>query len=407
MGRVRGWWSGVGLRTRLTTLYTGLFFAAGTTLLGVTYLLTARALEQKLVMGQTTKELPPPPIESAKPMVIAFKIRQDVLAEVDQGRQQVLSDLTQNSVIIMLAVGVLAIILGHLVADRALRPLRQVTETAERLSESTLHERIALSGPRDDVKRLADTFDAMLDRLQRAFDAQRRFVLNASHELRTPLAINRTLLEVALEEPDASDDLVRLGKALLGTNARHERLIEGLLLLTRSENELVARKPVAVDEVALGVVESLEPQARRRRITVERRLAPAMAAGDPVLVERCVFNLVENALKYNVKDGTVWVDVTAESGGGPDDIVIRVANTGPVIPGYEVADLFEPFHRLRERVGSAQGSGLGLSIVRAIVTAHDGQVEAAPRPDGGLVVTVHLPTATRLPVPPRLPAPTR
>ncbi|MET8160194.1 ATP-binding protein [Sphaerisporangium sp. NPDC005289] len=399
--RARGWWSGVGLRTRLTILYSGLFFTAGTALLWVTYLLTARALERELFFGTST--LPPDlPTSPHKPMVFAMKVQRDVLAQVEQGRQQVLGDLFQNSAIIMLVGGVLAIVLGHLVADRALRPLRQVTETAERLSESTLHERIALAGPRDDVKRLADTFDAMLDRLQRAFDAQRRFVLNASHELRTPLAINRTLLEVALEEPDASDDLVRLGKALLGTNARHERLIEGLLLLTRSEHELVARKPVAVDEVALGVLEGLEALARRRRVALERRLSPATAAGDPVLIERCVFNLVENGLKYNVKDGMLRVEVTDDS----ENIVIKVANTGPVIPAYEVEDLFEPFHRLRERVGSAQGSGLGLSIVRAIVAAHDGQVEAAPRPDGGLLVTVSLPAA-RPPVAARLPAATR
>ncbi|MFC4531128.1 sensor histidine kinase [Sphaerisporangium dianthi] len=400
--RLRAWWSGVGLRTRLTILYSGLFFAAGSTLLWVTYLLTARALEREFFVG-AAPQLPSVGGATGKPMVFAMKVQRDVIAQLDLGRQQVLSDLFQNSAIIMLAVGALAIILGHLVADRALRPLRQVTETAERLSESNLHERIALAGPGDDVKRLADTFDAMLDRLQRAFDAQRRFVLNASHELRTPLAINRTLLEVALEEPDASEDLVRLGKALLGTNARHERLIEGLLLLTRSEHELVARKPVAVDEVTLGVLEALEAVARRRRVALDRRLSPATAAGDPVLVERCVFNLVENALKYNVKDGRVLVEVSDESGG----VVITVTNTGPVIPAYEVEDLFQPFHRLRERVGSAQGSGLGLSIVRAIVTAHDGQVDAAPRPDGGLVVTVRLPTAIRPPAAARLPAAAR
>ncbi|GII85679.1 two-component sensor histidine kinase [Sphaerisporangium siamense] len=385
---VRALRRGPGLRARLTLIYTGLFFAAGTALLLATNLMTARALNRQFVIRL-------PPLEAPSPgrdrKFLAFQIGKDYLSQIEQSKQQVLQDLLQNSALVMAGIGILAIILGHMVADRALRPLHRVTDAAERLSESTLHERIALAGPHDDVKRLADTFDAMLDRLQRAFDAQRRFALNASHELRTPLAINRTLLEVALEEPDASEDLTRLGKALLATNARHERLIEGLLLLTRSEHELVTRRPVDVRDLAQGVVELLEPTARRRRITVTERLGPATAGGDPVLIERCVFNLVENALKYNVKDGTVAVEVAADGG----NVLIRVENTGPLIPGHEVADLFEPFHRLRERVGSAQGSGLGLSIVRAIVNAHGGTVEASPRAEGGLTITVRLPAAPR------------
>ncbi|MDH2427481.1 HAMP domain-containing sensor histidine kinase [Sphaerisporangium sp. TRM90804] len=378
--------SGVGLRARLTVIYSGLFFAAGSALLLVTYLLTASALE---------REFYPPPIDSAvpvpdgRPKVFALRITRDFAYRIEQGKEQVLGDLLQNSALVMVAVGVLAIILGHFVAARALRPLSRVTETARRLSESTLHERIALQGPNDDVKRLADTFDAMLDRLQRAFDTQRRFVLNASHELRTPLAINRTLLEVALEDPEPSEDLVRLGTALLATTARHERLIEGLLLLTRSEHEVVASRAVQVDEVVRAVEDSLRATARRRRVVMTARLDPAVAAGDPVLIERCVYNLVENALKYNVKDGTVETAVTREDG----QVVVRVENSGVPIPGHEVGELFEPFRRLHDRVGSAHGSGLGLSIVRAIVTAHRGRVEAAARPEGGLRVTVHLPAA--------------
>ncbi|MEU9885047.1 HAMP domain-containing sensor histidine kinase [Sphaerisporangium sp. NPDC051011] len=386
-----------GLRGRLTLIYTGLFFAAGATLLWVTYLLTARALDREFYLSLPSAPLPEPTPGQADRKFLAVSLPKALVTRIEQGKAQVLQDLFQNSALVMVGIGALAIILGYVVVARVLRPLHRVTEAAERLSESTLHERIALSGPQDDVKRLADTFDAMLDRLQRAFDAQRRFALNASHELRTPLAINRTLLEVALEEPDASEDLTRLGKALLATNARHERLIEGLLMLTRSEHELVARKPVDIEDVTLGVVELLEPTARRRHITVTERLGPGVADGDPVLIERCVFNLVENALKYNVKDGVVEVEVDTEDG----NIVIRVANTGPLIPAYEVADLFEPFHRLRERVGSAQGSGLGLSIVRAIVTAHGGEVEAAPRAEGGLTITVRLPSAARVPAPAR------
>ncbi|MFC6085862.1 HAMP domain-containing sensor histidine kinase [Sphaerisporangium aureirubrum] len=375
---------GPGLRARFTLIYSSLFFAAGSVLLWATYLLTATALNREFYVRVAGPE-EPIVTEPGRPVIAIMK--RDMIARIDEAKAQVLEDLLNNSVIIMVAVGVLAIVLGHMMASRALRPLHRVTVTARRLSESTLHERIALSGPNDDVKRLADTFDGMLDRLQRAFDAQRRFALNASHELRTPLAINRTLLEVAMEEPEPSEDLVRLGKALLSTNARHERLIEGLLLLTRSEQEVITPKPVQVDELVDAVVESLDPMARRRRILVLRRTVPAEAAGDPVLIERCVFNLLENALKYNVKGGTVEIAVTREQ----EAVVVRVENTGPQIPGYEVGELFEPFRRLQDRVGAAHGSGLGLSIVRAIVVAHRGEVEAAARAEGGLVVTMRFP----------------
>ncbi|GLW07909.1 sensor protein CutS [Microtetraspora sp. NBRC 13810] len=385
----------MGLRARLTLLYSGLFFAAGSVLLWVTYLLTARAMEQQFVARFPAPEsLLPPPGASGKPTILISRMSRQFVEQLESAKADVLADLLRNSALVMVAIGVFAILFGWVMTDRALRPLHRVTQTAERLSESTLHERIALSGPSDDVKRLADTFDAMLDRLQRAFDAQRRFVSNASHELRTPIAINRTLIEVALEEPDASDDLRSLGKALLGTNARHERLIEGLLLLARSENEIPDRRPVDLERVARAALEQLQPQARRRRVALRPALAPAVARGDALLLERCMVNLVENAVKYNVKDGHVDVRLSA----GDDELTLTVSNTGPPISAFEIPDLFEPFRRLQDRIGSARGAGLGLSIVRAIVKAHEGSVEAAARPGGGLTITVRLPAArTALP----------
>ncbi|WP_256862344.1 HAMP domain-containing sensor histidine kinase [Microbispora sp. GKU 823] len=278
--------------------------------------------------------------------------------------------------------------MGYLVADRALRPLDRVTETAQRLSESTLHERIALRGPQDEIKRLADTFDAMLDRLHRVFDAQRRFIANASHELRTPLAVNRTVLEVSLEEPAASEDLKALARALLGTNARYERLIEGLLMLAQSEQELTARKPVDLRHIVRMAMEQIDLQPRRRKVVVHEDLCPAVVHGDPLFLERCLVNLLENAIKYNVRDGEVWVRLREDEAG----VSVTVENTGPLVPPYEVDDLFEPFRRLGgDRVRSARGAGLGLSIVRAIAVAHGGGVEALARPEGGLAVTVRLP----------------
>ncbi|MCA2228973.1 sensor histidine kinase [Nonomuraea aurantiaca] len=376
-------WDRLGLRMRLALLYGGLFFVAGSMLLWVTYLLTAQAMNTQFVtkfggrLITGTEDLPPDADSPVK----------QVRVDVEQGAATVLSDMLRSSVVIMIVIGVIAFVLGYLVADRALRPLDRVTETARRLSESTLHERIGLRGPQDEVKRLADTFDAMLDRLHRVFEAQRRFIGNASHELRTPLAINRTILEVSLEEPAASPDLKALARALLGTNARYERLIEGLLLLAQSEQELTERKPVELPRIVRTVLEQIELASTKRHVTVHQDVRQAVAAGDPLFLERCVFNLLENAIKYNVRDGDVWLRLRQEG----DEAVVVVENTGPQVSPYEVDDLFEPFRRLQgDRVRSARGAGLGLSIVRAIVAAHGGTVTAVGRPDGGLAVTVRL-----------------
>ncbi|MGW2199103.1 HAMP domain-containing protein, partial [Streptosporangium sp. NPDC001682] len=234
----------LGLRTRLTLLYGALFFAAGSTLVWSTYLLTAKALNQQFTVAYSKISEAGADLPSEKP------IGEVLIGDVGQRATSVLDEMLRSSLLIMVLVGIAATVVGYLIADRALRPLDRVTETAQRLSEGNLHERIALRGrPQDEIKRLADTFDAMLDRLHRVFDAQRRFIANASHELRTPLAINRTVLEVSLEEPGASPDLKTLARALLGTNARHERLIEGLLLLAQSEQELTSRRPLELDQV--------------------------------------------------------------------------------------------------------------------------------------------------------------
>ncbi|MEV0390547.1 HAMP domain-containing sensor histidine kinase [Nonomuraea sp. NPDC050643] len=382
------WWSSRRLRLRLTLLYGGLFLVAGSILLWLTYLITAQAVNQQFVVG-ATKVLSVRPPGAAPP---PGPVGENVLfrSEFAHRADSVLSEMVRSSMLVMILVGIVALLAGYVVADRALRPLDQVTETAQRLSESTLHERIGLRGPPDEVRRLADTFDAMLDRLHRVFDAQRRFIANASHELRTPLAVNRTVLEVSLEEPAASEDLKALARALLGTNARYERLIEGLLLLAQSEQELTVRRTVDLEQIVRTVLEQIDLQPRRRPVTLHQDLRPALVEGDPLFLERCLVNLLENAIKHNVRDGEVWLSVRGE----PEGAVVVVENTGPPVPPYEVEDLFEPFSRLQaDRVRSYRGAGLGLSIVRAIVTAHGGEVRATARPEGGLRVLVRLPRA--------------
>ncbi|MEV0403898.1 ATP-binding protein [Actinoallomurus sp. NPDC050550] len=364
------------VRLRLTLLYGGLFFAAGLLLLTVAYVLVTNILESLPFTVAPTEPGTGLTQQQAEAFARAFI----------KGVQH---RLITQSAFALLGVGLIALALGWFVADRALAPLQKVTATARKLSESTLHQRIALQGPDDEIKELADTFDAMLDRLSQAFDTQRRFVSNASHELRTPLAINRTLLEVAVTDPEASEDMKTVGKTLLANNARHERLIEGLLLLARSERELTTRTPVDLGEVASTVLKT-SVRGDRPDIEVKSELTDAPTIGDPVLLEHLVSNLVDNAIRHNVDDGMVVVR-TGVLEGWP---TCQVENTGPVVPAYDVQSLFEPFRRLNtDRIESSKGAGLGLSIVRSVVSAHGGTVIATPREDGGLIVTVRLPHA--------------
>ncbi|GAA3041328.1 hypothetical protein GCM10020000_20060 [Streptomyces olivoverticillatus] len=257
------------------------------------------------------------------------------------------------------------------------------------MAGTDLSRRIELGGPDDELKELSDTFDEMLDRLERAFTAQQRFVANASHELRTPLAINRTLLEVHLSDPGASPELQQLGKTLLATNERSEQLVEGLLLLARSDNEIVDRKPVDLAEVASQAIDQARTEAQAKGVELRGTRQPAVVQGNGVLLERIALNLVQNAVRYNAPDG--WVEVTTET--QPGQAVLVVENTGPVVPAYELDNIFEPFRRLRtERTGSDKGVGLGLSIVRSVARAHGGRITAVPREGGGLVMRVVLPT---------------
>ncbi|MFE6287397.1 sensor histidine kinase [Streptomyces sp. NPDC057877] len=383
------------IRIRLTLLYGGMFLIAGILLLSIIYLLAAQAINTgneppfKIVDGTAIKVTSDdcPAINNASLSLAAFN--EAISGCMDHQRQVALDNLLSRSLLALLGLAVIAFAFGYAMAGRVLSPLGRITRTARAVAGSDLSRRIELDGPDDELKELADTFDDMLERLQRAFTAQQRFVGNASHELRTPLAINRTLLEVHLSDPNAPVELQQLGKTLLATNERSEQLVEGLLLLARSDNQIVERGPVDLAEVAGQALDQVRGEAEAKGVRIQGEQKPAVVQGNGVLLERIALNLVQNAVRYNIPEGG-WVEVTTDVQGG--QAVLVVSNTGPVVPAYEIDNLFEPFRRLRtERTGSDKGVGLGLSIVRSVARAHGGHIYARPREGGGLEMRVTLP----------------
>ncbi|MGW2149055.1 sensor histidine kinase [Nonomuraea bangladeshensis] len=390
------------LRLRLTLGYGAIFVVAGLALLGVTYVL----FDQQLTRSFEDRFTTAPPGRHKQLIIVAGDVQLTGDAAVEWLRRQEAelrgaagTSLLAQGVLALAVVGGAAVAFGWVVAGRMLAPLHRVTDTARRiaaapLAERGLHERIALEGrPADEVKRLADTFDTMVERLDHSFDGQRRFVANASHELRTPLTLNRALVELAMHRRTASPDVKELGESLLEINARHERLISGLLLLARSEQEIADRSPVDLADVVTHVVRQTAGDAAAAKVTVYEVAGQAPVTGDALLLERLVHNLVENGIRYNLDDGSGWVRVVSRTV-ADGKAQIEVSNTGPEVPPYEVPPLFKPFHRHgAERVVTARSAGLGLSIVRSIAVAHGGDVSARPREDGGLVVTATLPRA--------------
>lgn len=395
------------LRARLTVVYGALFLVAGLVMLALTWALVQQRLVSEAAVVSTSvcctapgEAVPFPPGVPPDGILEDGPIYDYTVQVVGEAHDEALAAFLTQGAIAVVVVGALAAWIGWLIAGRMLRPLSTITATARRIAEAPdadrrMHERIDLAGPRDEVAELADTFDGMLARLDTAFDAQRRFVANASHELRTPLTLNRALIEVAAERPDASPDVKLLGGTLLEVNARHERLIDGLLLLARSERTLAERRFVDLADVVEHVVDPAgapvdSADAADAAVSVEVAAGEAPTSGDPVLLEQLVRNLVENALAHNLASGG-WVRVATRSDAS-GEAVLEVSNSGPMIAPYELGALFEPFRRLDgERTGQGRGVGLGLSIVRAIVDAHGGSVALAARAEGGLDVTVRLP----------------
>jgi signal transduction histidine kinase len=377
-------WPHLTVRLRLTLLFGGLFIVSSILLLALTYGL----------LGQALSPLDPPELgEIVSPSAdqegeFEGSFDERLLEARNEERVAALGAVLTQSLIALVLTSAAAMVLGWVIAGRVLRPIRQITAHAQRASEATLGERIGLRGPPDELKELSDTIDAMLGRLESAFAAQRWFAAQASHELRTPLAVMGAEADVALTAADATERERRLGKAVRAAVDRSERLVDGLLALSRSESTLRDNTRIDLAELVGDVVGEQTRAADAAGVSLDLALETAPVVGDRMLLERMVDNLVENAIRHNHRGGWVRVSVATE---GPHSL-LYVANGGPVLDPEVVSALFEPFQRGRgQGPGRHRGFGLGLAIVRSVATAHDGEVEATSPAAGGMVVTVRLP----------------
>jgi signal transduction histidine kinase len=282
----------------------------------------------------------------------------------------------------------IALAAGWFVAGRFLRPLRAITATATAISAGNLHQRLDLGEPADELTELGYILDDLFTRLEASFDAQRHFVANASHELRTPLAGLRTLLEVALADPDADAGTLRSAcQEALALGGHQERLVDALLALATSERGVTRRDALDLAQVVTGVLASRRDQATQTGVDLAQHLTPAVMAGDPRLIESLIVNLIDNAIRHNRPDG--HAEITTRTAGA--QVTLTVTNSGPVIPAHQVQRLFQPFQRLApDRNGRRDGYGLGLAIVSAVAQAHHATLTASACPEGGLSITVRF-----------------
>jgi signal transduction histidine kinase len=381
------------VRLRLAALYGALVLVSGVMMLALTYALAANWLPWPGLRGFSWTRTPPGvPVNPGGPngpgAPFGGRARDLVSLVNDEIASQRTTDLHKLLLELGIALGALALVsvtLGWWAAGRVLRPLRTMTDSARRISADDLSARLAFAGPQDELKDLADTLDGLFARIEAAFEAQRRFVANASHELRTPLARSRTLLEVALDDPDATvDSLKAVGRRVLASGEQQERLIDALLVLARSQSGLDRRTPFDLAGLAAEAAAQLPLDGLR----LERELRPATAVGDPNLARRLVANLLDNAVRHNVPGGWLAVRTGLRAGRA----VLVVENSGPIVERGDVPGLFEPFRRAGEpRVRRPDGIGLGLSIVAAVAAAHGAQLLATPLAEGGLRLEVGFP----------------
>jgi signal transduction histidine kinase len=377
-------------RLRLTVLYGSMFTLAGAALLGFTYWLFKLATSGRRIMLVPRR---PAQFTAGQQDDVACDPRHvTAICQAIQQRQNLdLHALLAGSGIALAVMAALAFALGWLIAGRVLRPVRAITAAARRISATSLHERLALTGPDDEFKELADTLDDLLARLEAAFTAQRNFVASASHELRTPLTLDRTLLQVTLRKPAATTGQWRaVGQELLESGRQQERILEALLTLATSEAGLSRREPADLSEAVAAGLRGADTEIERRQLRVQASLDPAPLHADPDLIERLAANLIDNAVQYNVPAGVL--DVSTGSADG--QVILSVANTGPVVAAADIDRLFQPFQRAGGRAGDGDGHGLGLAIVAAIADAHGAALTTSAQPQGGLRIQVSFPATT-------------
>jgi signal transduction histidine kinase len=386
--------SGMRVRLRLTLLYGVLFLLSGAVLLAVTNLLVAHSWPNVAVMStdgtQSFGTFLGEPVSTDAPVSESMRqVIQAVQADARQQQSEIMHQLLVKSGMALAMMSVISVALGWLVAGRVLRPLQTMTTSIQHISARNVHERLAVTGPRDELKNLADTVDGLLGRLETALDSHKRFVANAAHELRTPLTLEHALLEETVIDPNATADSFRAQfEQLMAVSEQQARLLESLLVLATSERGPDRPESVDLSGLAGDVLRAVEPQARRQDLAVAAELRPAQVTGDRALVERLVANLVDNALSYNVPAGRVEV-ATGTAGARS---FLSVTNTGPPVPPEMVDRLLSPFQRL-DRTADDGHHGLGLSIVQSIAVAHSADLSVRARPAGGLVIRVLFPAA--------------
>lgn len=395
------------IRLRLAVLYGGVFAILGTLVLVLIFLtvrhsshsaiVSAQGAVQKLVErhgvhlapSESTLSVTPEPLTGQHAQAQAHQLT-NIAINVNNSD---LHHLLIWSLVAIVIMAVASMTLGWVLAGRVLRPLQVITTAARELSASSLHERLALGGPNDELRELGDTFDELLGRLEASFNAQRQFVANASHELRTPLTLERAILEVTLADPAASESSLRAAcERVLAIGEQQEHMIDALLTLARSDRGLERREPLALDTLTGRALEERRGEIERRGLHLDSKLERAPTTGDRRLIERLIANLLDNAIHHNSPRGSLTVQTGVDAGAA----FLTVSNSGALIAPEEIPSLIRPFQRLGvDRIGHGDGHGLGLSIVDAIATAHGASLSVRAQAAGGLLVEVRFPELSR------------